>query len=1537
MIRFAFALLLFAIAGPVFAQDTPDEERSWLLGFVEERLSGPNRQIRIGSIQGVLSSEATIDTITVADRDGVWMRIFNAQIDWDRSALLLGRLEIETLGADLIEVTRQPVPEEGLPNPEAAPFALPELPLAIELENLNIARLSFGETVFGQAAELETTGRLLFENGSLETALDMQRLDGPGGQLNLAVAYVNETGMLDVNLTLSEPEDGVVANLLNIDGRPPIELSLSGSGPVDDLDLSLTLDAAGDRVLTGAARFDGTSEGTAFSADLNGAISRLVAPLYRDFFGAETELQVAGVAKTDGGVRIDSLEIESAELTLAAQAETTADGFLERLGVDARIAPAGGGRVVLPVPGGETTIETGRLQVDYDATRDGEWNALLDLQRLVTTSFAAETIALELDGLAQNPNDPAARRITYRMDGQASGIVAERADIAEALGDTIELAAEGSWQTGAPLTIDSASLRGAALSLTLAGEVIDYAYRGDLAVETSSIAPFSALAGRELSGALSLAANGEIRPVSGAFDLTLDGRSTQLRISNEAADNLLDGITTISGRVARGEDGLTADTLRISNPQVDITADGTYATGAADFDLELVLADLALVSPQASGRLTATGRATGSDGRINLTLDARVPTGTLAGKNLTEAAIGFDGVLVDSDPNGPDLTGSISGDAFLDGVRVDLATSIVVADGERSLSDLSFVAGGARLTGAVTQTEDGLFAGALSLNAADISTAAALLLTEASGAVDAEITLGVDEDRQTIDLSASVDALVLDMVRIGSAELSAQIGDAFGVPVVDGQLQATALEAAGIEVERLSATANRQGETTDFTADAELANGAAIQAAGALSPEGDGYRLALDRADLSQGRLSAALVQPASLLVEGSNVTIDSLALAIGDGSLSVSGSIKEEIDLDVAIRSLPLEIANAIRPDLELGGTIDGSAQITGTRAEPQAEFDLSGDAITAVALRSAGLGPLTIAAEGTTTGQRLNLTASVDDGSGFSARVSGAVPLDDGALALDVSLTSFPLATLNAIAPGQDLGGNLTGTTSIGGTLSDPTADFDLNAAGVSAAALAAAGAVPIDVAASGRYTGGEVSLNSATANGPQGLYLSASGRIPLSGPGLQVSVNGSAPLAFANRFLADRGTQFSGTLSLDATVTGSIADPNFSGTLSTSGAGVVDPLTNVRLNAISLDASPSAEAVTIRALSATVGGGGSVSASGSISLNASAGFPADINVVLNQARYADGNLVVATVSGTLAISGPLLRDPVISGTIEVDEAELSVAGSLGGGPAAIDVIHVSPPPDVAATLRRAGVESNIPVPVSRPSVARLNILVRAPNQIFVRGRGLDAELGGEVRLTGPLTDIQPVGAFNLIRGRLSILGQRITFDEGTVTLIGDLDPVVDFTARTEGSDITVFVNVRGPISDLSITFSSQPDLPQDEVLARLIFDRSLNELSAFQIARLAAAAAELAGGSGGGLLGSLRDATGLDDLDVVSDGEGGTAVRAGRYIQDNIYLGVEAGSGGTTRGTINLDITEDVKARGSIGTGGDSSIGLFLERDY
>ena len=536
---------------------------------------------------------------------------------------------------------------------------------------------------------------------------------------------------------------------------------------------------------------------------------------------------------------------------------------------------------------------------------------------------------------------------------------------------------------------------------------------------------------------------------------------------------------------------------------------------------------------------------------------------------------------------------------------------------------------------------------------------------------------------------------------------------------------------------------------------------------------------------------------------------------------------------------------------------------------------------------------------------------------------------------MALDINLQAFPLAVLNAVVPGQGLAGTISGSAQIAGSLARPKANFNVSGDRLGATALDDLGLSPLKAAATGTFADNIVTLSSASASAPAGLTIAASGRLDLAGASTNITITGRAPLSLANRFLADRGTQVSGTLAIAVSVSGSLKKPAVRGTVSTSGAQVVDPEANLRLGNVALDAAIDGNTVTIRSASAAIGGGGSISAAGTISLAGS--LPADIRISLDNARYADGNLVVATLSGRLAITGPLLRDPLLSGEITVSRAEITVPETLGGGAAALDVKHIDASKAVRQTLRRAKASDGTPMPTSRPSVVRLDVNVSAPNRIFVRGRGLDAELGGSVRLTGPITGIQPVGGFRLIRGRLSILGQRITFDEGTVSLVGDLDPYLDFVARSSSSDITVFITVRGRISDLDITFSSQPELPQDEVLARLIFNRGINELSAFQIAQLAAAAAELAGGSNNSLLGGLRAATGLDDLDVVTDSQGNAAVRAGRYIQDNVYLGIEAGERGSTRGTINLDITDDLKARGSIGANGDTGLGVFYEKDY
>ncbi|MFW7358362.1 MAG: translocation/assembly module TamB domain-containing protein [Brucella sp.] len=1515
---------------------------------MESQLSAPNRRISISGISGVLSSEATVGSITIADREGVWLRIENAKLNWSRTALLVGRLSVQSLAAERIDIIRKPLPDNSLPSPESSTFSLPDLPISINLDQLAIARLHFGPEIFGLESEVSANGSLSLADGSLDSNFDIKRLDGPGGNFALRAAYANADQKVDLDLKVSEPANGIVANLLNIDGHPPVDLTLKGAGPLDELKVDLALDTNGSRTLTGEFALNRQGQapdgGRVFSARFNGPIAVLVPPVFRDFFGADTVLSADGFLKDAGGFRLDDLALNSAALKLKASAETGNDRFLNKLRIDASIADESKGRVLLPVKGAETYIDSAKFQVAYGDRPTNDWTGTLAIAGLKNATISAQSIALDMGGVAENLDDATNRHITFKVNGGMDGISAERAEIAEALGSKIALAIDGAWRAGSPVELAQANIAGNGLSLDLKGNIDDFAFNGDIAAKIASLAPFGALAERDLAGSIDVNAKGIVRPVSGAFQLDLNGTAQNMRTGTEAVDRILDGAVNLSGALGRSAEGFSARDFRIGNELSEITANGSFASDKASFDFGVMLSDLKLLSDQASGRMTVKGSARGDDKLIALALRADAPEGTLAGRKLSEGGLDFNAMLDGNAKTGAALSGKLAGSAFLNGQRVDLGTLIDIVNDEKRLTDLVFNAGGAHLSGNVTQTAKGLLMGALKLDAPDISTAAALALAEATGAANADITLDANDGRQNASIIANAKDIKVNGNHITSADIALTAKDLFGVPVVDGNAAARDIMVGTFGIDIFDAKANATGSKTDFIANTKLKIGTVASAAGSLEPKDGGFELGLASANVKQGTLSANLAAPATISMKGEEISFGDIIINTGAdasaGQVKVNGVVDGRLDLSVALSNLPLALANTFKPELGLGGTVNGTARITGTKEAPNVAFDMAARGVTAAELKKQGIAALNADAKGTSANNRLNVDAHVTGGGGIDVRANGGVPLGKGDLAIDVNLANLPLTALNGAVKGQDLAGNVTGTARVTGPLTNPAATFNLRGTGLAAKPLRDNGLAPLTLQAAGSYAAMAIDFSSLTVDGPRGLNVTANGKVPFSGQGLGVNVNGSIPLALANRFLADRGAQANGTLTLTASVSGGFNRPQLRGMFSTNGATFVDPDTNVRLNNINVMGSLDGETVTLRQVNAALSSGGSVSASGTISTNAEANFPANIEIKLNRARYADGKLVVATVDGGITINGPLMRDPLISGRIDVDRAEISVPENLGGGAAYVPVRHKNTPKNVQVTLDRAKVEtrrSRVPTPTARPTVPRLDVLINAPNQIFVRGRGLDTELGGRLRLTGPVTDIKPVGSFDMIRGRIGILGQRITFDEGHVTLVGDLNPQLNFVARSDGNEITAIVTVTGTVDNLDIKFSSTPELPQDEVLAQLIFKRSIGELSAFQIAQLAAAAAELAGGSNNSLMNKLRAGTGLDDLDVVTDDKGQTAVRAGRYIRDNIYLGVEAGSGGSTKGTVNLDITRNLKAKGALGAEGDSSGGIFYEKDY
>ncbi|HET9070171.1 MAG TPA: translocation/assembly module TamB domain-containing protein [Amaricoccus sp.] len=1527
-------LVLVAIAA-LAQEDGGRNDNGFLINLLQNQLSTPSRQIRLSGVQGALSSRARIGQITISDPEGVWLQIDNAEIDWNRLALLRGRVDVNRLTAERVTWLRranEPPPSRQLPTAEAQPFSLPELPVSVRLRALDFPSLRFEEPVFGQPAELKAAGALELAGGALDTTIDVTRLDGPGGQLALKAAFSNATRQLDLDLALEEPQGGVVATLLNIEGKPAIDLRLQGAGPLDDVDVNFSLDADRSRIAEGVVALRSGDEGLAFTVNFSGGLSPLVPAQFRDFFAGSSTVKVEGVKPAAGGLRIDTLDVAGAALRLTGGLETGPDSFLRSLTLFGTLGDPRGPALLLPVPGGQTRLHSAVLHVNFgDASR---WDGLLVLDRLETAGIEMEDVTLRMGGLAKNLEDPATRKVTINVEGLATGLWSPKPEIASALGQRIDLFADATLNPGGPVELHQLQVSGNGLSIFSAGKLADLTFTGRNAIRVADLAVLSGLANRPLGGAVDLHADGSISPLSGGFDLTFDGTTSALALGDQRLDALLAGETTLSGRAVRDADGIRTEDLRIGNAQLSFASNGQISSKRTDIGFEAALSDLALLDPRASGRLTADGRATGDGRPIEVTLTAAVPEGELAGRRLTGAKLGFTG-----ETDGANVTGALSGDGALDGLVMRLAADLAVIGEKRSLTGIDVAIGSNHLTGEVTQTGSAPLDGRLALDAPDIAPVATLALMEAEGAVKADVTLSASDPGQGVAFTASARDLVVGSNRIGSLDATATVADALGLPLIDGTLAAADLALAGFDVASLNATAEHtDGTSMRFSADARLAAGTLADLSGELARLPGGFSATLDTLRVRQQDATATLAAPATVTISGGTVELTPLALQVGSGSLTAEGKVAESFDIDVALSNLPLDIANAIRPDLGLGGTVNGTARVTGPRDAPDVRFDLQAAGIVSSITRTAGLPPIAVNASGTTADGRLNLRSSIS-ATGLAATANGSIPLGQGDLALDLALQSFPLALADRAAGNLGLRGTISGSGRATGPLADPSVSFELRGEGLTADMLATNQVPPFALTASGAYRGGALELASARATAPGGLDIEGSGRIPLSGPGLDARVTGSLPLSLVNPLLASRAAEASGQVRISATARGSLAAPDLAGTVTLAGGTVFDPATNIRLQAMTLDAALAGNAVELHSFRAAAVGGGTIAAEGRVGLGT--GFPADVNVRLNDVRYTDGVFVATRLSGDLSLAGPLVGGGgTLSGRIDIGRTEISVAEGLGANAqGALDqVSHIHTPPGVQATLDRAQVGTPRTAEASnRPGIG-LDVRISAPNQIFVRGRGLDVEIGGEMRLRGTSTDMQPVGQFDLRRGRILILGQRIDFDEGSLTLVGNLDPQIHFVAETRSQDVTAIVTVAGRVSSPEITFSSEPPLPQDEVLAHVLFNRATADLSAFQLAQLAAAAAELAGGGGGpGIMSQIRGATGLDDLDIVTTDEGATAVRAGRYLSDNVYLDVQSDTRGDTQAELNLEVNRNITARASVGSDGNTTFGVFFERDY
>lgn len=1278
-------VLVAGVLVPVALQAQEDTEtaeersdRGLIVGFIEDNLSSEGQQVTLRGFEGALSSRATATQLTIADDEGIWLTLNDIVLDWNRSALFGGRVEVNELVAGEIIVARAPVTAEddSLPTPEAKGFSLPELPVSVQISKLSAPKVVLGESLIGQAVEGAIEASVMLSGGEGSGKLSILRKDsGPDGKIDLAASYSNASNVLQIDLAAVEDADGIAATLLNLPGKPSVDLRVQGNGPLDNFAADVELKTDGTQRLAGNLSVTGDEAGLNFAGDIKGDMAPLFAPDYAEFLGDALSLQVRGVKTPDGAIDLSQLALQARVVDLQGRMALAADGMPQLIALSGQLRDPAGKPVAIPGADG-VNLQSARLQLDFDAAESEYWQIALEGDGVETEQFSARR--LDLQGAGRIAREPSGRVVDGSLTMQSHGLDLHDPALAQALGRSVQGSADFLWQdeTGR-LQIPNLQLFAGPVELDAQAEI--FGFDENLRISSKArlfaadLRPLSALVGQPLAGRADISLTAVGSPLAGDFDVQAQVAGQDMAMGIAELDNLLKGASSAMIDLVRDASGTVLRNLKLRAEGLDVDGNGKIDSANSAMNLTVAMDDL--------GRL------------------------------------------------GQSYGGAVAGRVTLDG-PLTTGRAHVVAD----------------------------------LNTTDLK-------------------LGVAQ---------------LDGLLAGKAQLSTE-GD------IDGNV---------LQLKRLDLTAPT----------------ATIGANGRLSLDDSNIEARFDLRDLS--RLGAGF-----------------------------AGAIKGE-------------------------GSFIGSSQ--------NAKMALKADA------------------NGLRVGQ-----AEADRLLAGTTRLEGALQLQDGAIRVDTVTLNNPQLTVDAK-----------------GRLADNIREVQLTGRLANLGLLLPEfpGPVMISGSAVDRGNGYELALQ---GSGPGQIDARVNGSVAANFASANLSIQGSAQAGLANPFLG--GRVVSGPVSMDLRVNGPLALNSLSGQLRLARGRVIDPSLPFTLENLDATAALSNGRVQVD-VNTQLSSGGRVTVSGPVGL--SAPYQGDLRIALQQAVVRDPNLYETTANGDLRINGPLTGGAMIAGTIDLLSTEIRIASTGLTGQEMIDGLrHVRDTAAVRETRRRAqiGTEADGGGASGGESAFGLNVLVSAPNQVFIRGRGLDAELGGTLRLSGTTANVIPSGGFALIRGRLDILGRRLDLTEASLQLEGDFDARLRIVATSLNDGISSSVVIEGSASDPQVSFTSQPELPQEEVLAQLLFGRRLDSLSALQALQLANAVATLAGKGGDGIVSNLRQGFGLDDLDVGTDSEGNAQLKAGKYLSEKVYSEVAIDGKGQTQINLNLDLTDDVTVKAKVGADGDTGLGIFYERDY
>ncbi|MDA0781738.1 MAG: translocation/assembly module TamB domain-containing protein [Rickettsiales bacterium] len=431
------------------------------------------------------------------------------------------------------------------------------------------------------------------------------------------------------------------------------------------------------------------------------------------------------------------------------------------------------------------------------------------------------------------------------------------------------------------------------------------------------------------------------------------------------------------------------------------------------------------------------------------------------------------------------------------------------------------------------------------------------------------------------------------------------------------------------------------------------------------------------------------------------------------------------------------------------------------------------------------------------------------------------------------------------------------------------------------------------------------------------------------------LDASVSSDFDLKYIRLLLDQEIHDIRGLCKIDVKLSGNLKQPIINGSLKLSKGYYENKSSGTELHNINLDLAADNTKFRIIEASTTDGGEGKIAITGTIDWSGSAVNEVDIELKADSAKILRRNDMEGSASGNLKLTGSF-KELLLSGILDVTPFSLI-----------LDNLTTNNIPEVKITREYNGevktTDDDNSIVRKLPKI-NMDVTIIADNQAYLRGRGVNAELKGKINIIGTLNKAKYSGHFTTVRGSYEILGKKFVLQNGSVRFEGNSFSLL-IPGVYKGKEVEVTARLTGNLEDLSLSLSSVPSMPQDEIVSNLLFGKSSGSITPLQAIRLANELQKLKNG-GRSLFNPLeetRKLIGVDNISVDSeqtdDGQE-ISVGVGKYINEKVYIEIEKGNNPSQpmKGSVEIEVLPNLSVESS--TGGSSGVGgvkLQWKHDY